>query len=478
MLLRPGNLRVAEPMPRGGGGESGGAAGSVGRGAGGAGGGGGQVGGGGGGGDDDGGSGGDGDSEAGSGKGGGAGSALGAGVAVRVSWPNSMAGREGVVVRRRHDRWAVQMLGERVPVSELMSFRPDQLEVEDGHFGWRPALELEQAARRCAAAVAEAEAETARAEAATAAEGFTPCGSFQGARPGRVFKRGLAGVGYYDEPPASVPGVPVSEAQATGREVSCATSAAGAQAEEARARAWWQRMRQKALLWLAVAEQAAAERVAAERAAAAVRWQRMRRRAGFFPGFCELLWRAAAGRAAAAATFWQRLRRMALWRLELVGHPLLLLVPLQVFADRALKRALVPLQVHPVLADRAVRRAAADLVPVIAALEWRFECEARSALARLADVFGGDALHRPGLDGSASELQDAQGGCAASWTVPRAWGCAAERRPVPGRGRRRPHVRWRARRESVYIRCPPSTLLQQSGRGMLDVRMVTPRPGG
>ena len=142
------------------------------------------------------------------------------------------------------------------------------------------------------------------------------------------------------------------------------------------------------------------------------------------------------------------------------SHPLLLLVPLQV------------------LATRALRRAAADLVPVIAALEWRFECEARSALARLADAFGGDTLHRPGLDGGASEPQDAWIGCAASRTVPRAWGCAAGRRPVPGRGRRRPHVRWRARRDSIYIRCSPSTLLQQCGRGMLDVRMVTPRPGG
>ena len=70
----------------------------------------------------------------------------------------------------------------------------------------------------------------------------------------------------------------------------------------------------------------------------------MRRRAGFFPGypnraralfiFCELLRRAAARRAAAAATFWQRLRRMALWRLELVEHPLLLLEAWTVEAKR------------------------------------------------------------------------------------------------------------------------------------------------
>ena len=51
------------------------------------------------------------------------------------------------------------------------------------------------------AAAAEAEAEAARAEAAEAVEGFTPCRRFEGARPGKVFKSGPAGVGYYDEPP-------------------------------------------------------------------------------------------------------------------------------------------------------------------------------------------------------------------------------------------------------------------------------------
>ena len=39
-------------------------------------------------------------------------------------------------------------------------------------------------------------------------EGFTPCGSFKGARPGKVFKRGVAGVGYYDELPAPTHIVP------------------------------------------------------------------------------------------------------------------------------------------------------------------------------------------------------------------------------------------------------------------------------
>ena len=148
---------------------------------------------------------------------------------------------------------------------------------------------------------------------------------------------------------------------------------------------WW---RMGALLRSTVAERAAAERVAAERAAAAVRWQRMRRRAGFFPGFCELLQRVAAEQAAAAVR-WQRMRRRALWRLTLVEHPLLLAVPMLVLVDRACKRA------------------AADLAPVIAALEWRFECEARSALARLADAFSGDTPHWPRLDGGASEPQDA-----------------------------------------------------------------------
>ena len=52
------------------------------------------------------------------------------------------------------------------------------------------------------------------------------------------------------------------------------------------------------------------------------------------------------------------------------------------------------------------------------------------------------------------------------------------RRAVPGSSRRRPHVRWRARRESYYIRRPPLVLLQQCGGGALDVCMVASRPGG
>ena len=157
----------------------------------------------------------------------------------------------------------------------------------------------------------------------------------------------------------------------------------------------------------------------------------------------------------AAAAWWQRMRRRALQRLAAAES--------RAAAGRVAALAAARL---------------ADLAPVIAALEWCFECKARSALARLADAFSGDTLHQPGLDGDASGPQDAWIGCAASRTVPRAGGCVAGRRPVPGRGRRRPHVRWRARRESVYIRCSPPTLLQQCGRGMLDVRMVTLRPGG
>ena len=52
------------------------------------------------------------------------------------------------------------------------------------------------------------------------------------------------------------------------------------------------------------------------------------------------------------------------------------------------------------------------------------------------------------------------------------------RRAVPGSSRRRPHVRWRARRESYYIRRPPLVLLQQRGGGKLDVCMAASRPGG
>ena len=328
---------------------------------------------------------------------------------------------------------AVQMLGEHVPVGELMSFPPERLEVRDGRGGWRPAIEP-----RAVMSLRTSE----EIQGALRAYGLhpTPCHA--------ATKAGVDAGAAWAEAEAEADHGEASRRAVVEAEAEVRAGEARARAAWCTAAARWQWMRKGALLRFTVARRAAAEHVAAERAAAVVRWQRMWRRAGFLPGFCKLLRRAIARRAAAAATFWQRLWRRALRRLELVEHPLLLLVP------------------RRVLAARALRRAAADLAPVIAALERRFECEARSALARLADVFGGDALHRPGLDGSASELQDAQGGCAASWTVPRAWGYAAERRPVPGRGRRRPHVRWRARRESIYIRCPPSTLLQQSGRGL------------
>ena len=362
----------------------------------------------------------------------------------------------GQVARRR----AAEMAGAAAEAARVKARAQDALRAAAA--SWRRMrrrvlMRLAAGERAAAKRVA-----TERAEEAEAVEGFTPSSSFAGARPGKVFGSGAAGVGYYDDllptlhPAAAKAGVDAGaawaeeEAEADRGEASrCAVveAEAEARAREARARAaWctaaarWQWMRKGELLRFTVARRAAAERVAAERAAAAVQWQRMQRRAGFFPGFCELLRHAAARRAAVAATFWRRLRRKAFWRLT---------------------------------------REAAELAPVIAALEWRFECEARSALARLADVFSsGDTLHQPGPDGDASGPQDAWIGCAASRTVPRAWGWAAGRQPVPGRGRRRPHMRWRARRESIYIRCSPSMLLQQCGRGMLDVRMVTPRPGG
>jgi len=76
-----------------------------------------------------------------------AGPTLGPGVSVRVK-PGSLSTkmhdrREGVVVAERRFRWQVQMLGENVAASELMSFHPWCLEVKDGDV-WRPALEPEQ----------------------------------------------------------------------------------------------------------------------------------------------------------------------------------------------------------------------------------------------------------------------------------------------------------------------------------------------
>ena len=79
---------------------------------------------------------------------------------------------------------------------------------------------------------------------------------------------------------------------------------------------------------------------------------------------------------------------------------------------------------------------------------------------------------------------DPELGCGSSEAVV---GCAAALGPcrragrlgiTPGRGRRRPHRRWRDRRESYYIRCSPPVLLQQHRRGSLDVCLATLRPGG
>ena len=61
-----------------------------------------------------------------------------------------------------------------------------------------------------------------------AVEGFTPCLRFEGARPGKVFKRGAAGVGYYDEPSAAAPAVPAGEAKPAAKKVSFSGEAAAA----------------------------------------------------------------------------------------------------------------------------------------------------------------------------------------------------------------------------------------------------------
>ena len=93
-------------------------------------------------------------------------------------------------------------------------------------------------------------------------------------------------------------------------------------------------------------------------------------------------------------------------------------------------------------------------------------------------IFGERRAHQsagcdPGLGSSSPE---AAAGCAAALGPCRR---AGGRRPSHGRGPRRPHRRWRARRESYYTYTTlPSVLLQQHGRGMLDVCMATPLPGG
>ena len=129
--------------------------------------------------------------------------------------------------------------------------------------------------------------------------------------------------------------------------------------------------------------------------------------------------------------------------------------------------------------EAEVRAAAerAGVIAVIAALERRAAAERGAALAALAAVFGGGCAQRS--PGCGPEL-----GCGSSVAVV---GCATALGPcrragrlgtTPGRGRRRPHRRWRARRESYYIRCSPLVLLQQRRRGSIDVCLATLRPGG
>ena len=133
----------------------------------------------------------------------------------------------------------------------------------------------------------------------------------------------------------------------------------------------------------------------------------------------------------------------------------------------------------------AAERAAAEhvgVVAAIAALEWRVAAEESAAFAALAAIFeegsedGRRALPSAGCGlGPRGGSSSADAGCtAAPGPQCRAGGCRA----LPRRGRRRPHMRWRARRESYYIRRSPPVLLQQCRRGMLNVCMATPRPGG
>ena len=133
----------------------------------------------------------------------------------------------------------------------------------------------------------------------------------------------------------------------------------------------------------------------------------------------------------------------------------------------------------------AAERAAAEhvgVVAAIAALEWRVAAEASAAFAALAAIFEeGSEDERRALPSAGCGLgprggsSSADAGCtAAPGPQCRAGGCRA----LPRRGRRRPHMRWRARRESYYIRRSPPVLLQQCRRGMLNVCMATPRPGG
>ena len=137
----------------------------------------------------------------------------------------------------------------------------------------------------------------------------------------------------------------------------------------------------------------------------------------------------------------------------------------------------------------AVQHAAAEcaaaervgVVAAIAALERRVAAEESAALSALAAVFGEGIEGGSRAPSSAGCGPEPRGGSsradAGSAVAPRPWCRAGGCRALPGRGRRRPHVRRRARRESYYIRCSPPVLLQQHRRGRLDVCIATSRPG-
>ena len=131
----------------------------------------------------------------------------------------------------------------------------------------------------------------------------------------------------------------------------------------------------------------------------------------------------------------------------------------------------------------AAERAAAEclgVVTAIAAFEWRVTAEESAALAALAAVFGlGSSEDGRCALSSAGCGPEPRGGTSNADAVCAVapWGRAGGCRALPGRGRRRPHVRRRARRESYYIRCSPPVLLQQHRRGRLDVCIATSRPG-
>ena len=76
---------------------------------------------------------------------------LGPGIFVRIRRGslkcdlNELEGLEGEVVAEHSGRWRVQMVGEDAAASDLRSFLPRCLEVQDGQGEWRPALEPEHA---------------------------------------------------------------------------------------------------------------------------------------------------------------------------------------------------------------------------------------------------------------------------------------------------------------------------------------------